>query len=389
MPSTYETAGSADAGRRGRRRRNAVVLALCVVAGALLVGGIAVPVAGSAVGASTSSVTVRKDVKDLTAAEKRAFVAAVKKAKRTPDPRHPGLSRYDVFVMWHRDAFLCKNAWRQDGNFAGAAHNSPTFLPWHRQYLHEYEQMLREVSGDPTLALPYWDWTDPKSTAATFAADFMGGNGDADQGYAVTDGPFRKGEWRISIQDPAAVLDGVKTPETYLVRNFGVFMDAAIALPTKTEVAAAIDVHRYDHRPFDANSPDDRSFRNTIEGWRDATPGECGDGWLNVSEEAGSPHVLHNAVHIYTGGIWKEGDKVVQGTMAYNTSPNDPVFFLHHANIDRIWAAWEQAQRQHYRPQSGAEQGWNGGDTMWPWRDRPINSWFGTLRNGYRYASLR
>lgn len=373
--------------------RRRIVLAASFTAAAVALVAVCIPVASSALtgGAqtiSTPTISVRKDVKDLSAQEKRAFISAIKKAKRTPDPRHPGLSRYDVFVEWHRDAFLCKNAWQQNGNYAGAAHNSPTFLPWHRQYLHEYEQMLREVSGDPTMTLPYWNWADPESTAAVFASDFMGGNGDPTADHAVVDGPFRKGEWAITIQDPAPTLVGVQTPKPYLVRNFGAFLDQTVSLPTKAEVAESVSVHRYDHKPFDASSPDARSFRNTLEGWRDAKPGECDSGWLGVTEESGAPHTMHNVVHIYTGGIWKEGDDVVQGTMAYNTSPNDPVFFIHHANVDRIFAAWESKQRQHYRPQQGAEQGWNGSDTMWPWRDRTINSWFGTLRNGYRYASL-
>jgi tyrosinase len=28
--------------------------------------------------------------------------------------------------------------------------------------------------------------------------------------------------------------------------------------------------------------------------------------------------------------------------MTAATSPNDPIFFLHHANIDRIWWNWQQ-----------------------------------------------
>lgn len=350
---------------------------------------VGLPVSGSVLaGDQAARIAVRKDVKDLTAKEKRAFVAAVLKAKATPDPANPGLSRYDVFVDWHRDAFDCSLAWRQAGNFAGAAHNSPTFLPWHRQYLSEYERMLQEVSGDPTLTLPYWDWTDPASTAAVFAPDFMGGDGDPSQEHAVLDGPFRKGAWRITVQDPPAVLAGMAEPKPYLVRNFGSYFEREMPLPTAEEVRESLGVHRFDHAPYDASSPERLSFRNTLEGWRDAEPGTCNDGWLDVSEPDGAPHVLHNAVHIHVGGLWKVDGKVAMGTMAYNTSPNDPVFFLHHANIDRIFAAWELAQGQHYRPRSGAPEGWNAADTMWPWHDRTINSWFGTLRNGYRYARL-
>ena len=39
---------------------------------------------------------------------------------------------------------------------------------------------------------------------------------------------------------------------------------------------------------------------------------------------------MHNIVHRFIGGD--------MGTAA---SPNDPVFFLHHCNIDRIWANWQ------------------------------------------------
>lgn len=28
--------------------------------------------------------------------------------------------------------------------------------------------------------------------------------------------------------------------------------------------------------------------------------------------------------------------------MVVSTSPNDPVFFLHHCNVDRIWATWQK-----------------------------------------------
>jgi hypothetical protein len=50
------------------------------------------------------------------------------------------------------------------------------------------------------------------------------------------------------------------------------------------------------------------------------------------------------------------------------TSPNDPVFFLNHCFVDKLWAMW---QRQHlgegYLPVSGAATGHNLHDAMQPW----------------------
>ena len=378
---------------RRQGRGPVAVMVAAATAAAVGIGGLVWVATASArptVPAGDSTVLVRKDVKDLTKAEKAEIIAALKKAKTVPSPWDPSLSYYDQFVWWHVHAFDCENGWRQfqGQDWAGAAHNSPTFLPWHRQYLDLFEKMLQSMSGDPKLALPYWDWTDPASTAAVFADDFMGGDGDPAKSYAVMTGPLRKGQWKINVQDEPAMLKGVTKPKPYLVRNFGAFPAGEVSLPTAADVQQTLTVHRYDAAPYNARSPLTRSFRNDIEGWRDALPGVCDDGWIDESEPGDAPHEMHNVVHIYTGGIWKVGSKVSQGTMAYNTSPNDPVFFFHHANIDRIWAAWEQSGSGHYQPQSGAKEGWNGDNTMWPWFDRTINSWFGTVRNGFRYAEL-
>lgn len=361
-----------------------IITVIAIIAAA----AIAIVLASPALSSFGAPVLVRQDVQDLTPAQKKAFVDALLKAKRTPSPFNPGISYYDQFVQWHKDAFRCDIAWKQENNFAGAAHNSPTFLPWHREFLHKFDEMLQQMSGDPTMTTPYWDWTDPKSTAAVFSPDFMGGNGNAAQGWAVTDGPLRKGKWRITIQDPPEILNGSAPPTPYLRRNFASMPAGKSALPTKSQVRWTLDRHAYDHTPFDGSSPAKDSFRNSLEGWRGALPATCDSGWVDQSEENGAPHVMHNIVHVYVGGVWIADGKPNEGTMAQNTSPNDPVFFIHHANVDRIWAAWELKQGGHYRPRTGAAYGWNATDTMWPWYDRTINSWFGTERNGYRYASL-
>jgi tyrosinase len=44
----------------------------------------------------------------------------------------------------------------------------------------------------------------------------------------------------------------------------------------------------------------------------------------------------------------------VGGNMVTSRSPADPLFWLHHANIDRIWARW-QDKPQNERPANGPE----------------------------------
>ena len=43
------------------------------------------------------------------------------------------------------------------------------FLPWHRGYIGYLECIIRDLSGDPTFALPYWDWTANPGLPSQFA----------------------------------------------------------------------------------------------------------------------------------------------------------------------------------------------------------------------------
>jgi tyrosinase len=221
---------------------------------------------------------------------------------------------------------------------------------------------LQEVSGNPDLTIPYWDWTvDDTPAGCPWQDDFMGGNGDPNDHNIVKTGPFREGEWRLVIFDFDDAATESQFPSLggnipWLTRGFGTD-PIGRSLPTAQEVQQALSMPTYDVAPWDEDSDWKISFRNYLEGWRPGT---------NPPQ-----HAMHNAVHLWVGGS-TDG---VGGSMESDSSPNDPVFFLHHANIDRIWVEWERRYGQVYLPVSGARKGQNLYDAMWPYNPpvRPID----------------
>src|SRR5947209_2667393 len=117
----------------------------------------------------------RRHHRDLTAAQKTAFVNAVLVLKNNIDSvMHPGKqSPYDDFVEVHKNAML------GPAMFDPIPHGTSLFYPWHRVLLRQFELAIQSV--EPSVVLPYWDW-DPSGTSNPFTSDFLGGDGDAAQG---------------------------------------------------------------------------------------------------------------------------------------------------------------------------------------------------------------
>jgi len=57
----------------------------------------------------------------------------------------------------------------------------------------------------------------------------------------------------------------------------------------------------------------------------------------------------------------------VGGHMLAMTSPNDPIFFLHHANVDRLWAKWQINHPGDSNYPTTGNSGHALNDLMWPW----------------------
>lgn len=301
---------------------------------------------------------IRKNVKYLTNEEKSDFINAVLLLKTVPSPYDASVNYYDQFVKWHREAFdEIDHGDHQMMKYP--AHMGPAFLPWHRQFLLLFEEALSNVSGKK-INLPYWDWTDPNSTQIIFDNNFMGPQGEPGNGWAVMQGPFRKDNWVITIFDQD---DDIKTP--YITRSFG-SMPSNPNLPTLQMLNTALSMSNYDVAPFDQSADTTKSFRNFLEGWRGWVYEPDSTGKLILVRKPGHASAMHNAVHLWVGGMI-DSVQGITGTMTFNTSPNDPVFFLHHANVDRIWAMWERINGSKYSPVSGAAIGHNLNDIMQPY----------------------
>ncbi|MFT6338334.1 MAG: tyrosinase [Saprospiraceae bacterium] len=326
---------------------------------------------------------VRKDAKDLTAEEMSDYVNAILTLKATPSPYSDTLSYYDTFVRLHQMAVE-----RTKCTGFGVAHMNPAFPAWHRKMLILYEDALSDVSGKD-IALPYWDWTDQASTDATFSTALMGGTGDPTDEYALNDGPFRKDNWQVNLFTISANYIGLN-PHPWLVRNFaatisgsGKYPGYPVSLPTTADIDNCLSITTYDMAPWDCSSETEpnTSFRFCLEGFTDEyCPGQqathnIGHDWIAGFFEIPVMNIEMIPVSAYNSFcneymLDTVPNNVRVGSMEpLDVSPNDPAFFMHHCNVDKLYADWQEIGDNFnvYEPVSGEAQGYNLTDQMYPY----------------------
>lgn len=147
------------------------------------------------------------------------------------------------------------------------------FLPWHRLYLHYFERILRAASGDDTLALPYWNYSDPNGRAIPLA--FRWPDGAENALYDANRNRFEG----TAFQPPLFINRGDPLPAN------------------RTDTRASLAEREFDR------------FSDTLE------------------------NGLHGTVHVDIGG--RGGDM-----SGFDTAGLDPIFWLHHCNVDRLWSRW-------------------------------------------------
>jgi hypothetical protein len=214
----------------------------------------------------------------------------------------PNVANVDQAKFWSR----CPHG----GDF-----HSADFLPWHRAYTHYFERILAYHTGLADFALPYWDYSDKslRKFPREFGVKHLNGNirDDSPENINPLYHPERD-EYLTSYEHPFAV--GLPYLE---------LSDSAV------DASAAMAAGLF----FGA------SEREGLGGWINDSDGTT-RGLLETSP--------HDPIHRVVGGIIASAFDAnnnpigfTHGAMATPpTAAFDPIFCVHHSNIDRLWAEW-------------------------------------------------
>jgi tyrosinase len=190
-------------------------------------------------------------------------------------------------------------------------HGSWYFLPWHRMYLRAFERIVQHFLEDASWSLPYWYAIDPD-----------------DPGKAVVPPAFL---------DTTLADNNLHTDERSRTAKAGLPFHGAIDFGLLGQTV--IDALR---APLFTTS----TGRDTFGG------GERADLSFNGGERGLLENVPHGLVHSLVGNDYDEdGNLLDPGWMgSFYTAGLDPLFWLHHANVDRLWDVWLRLDPAHLNP---------------------------------------
>jgi hypothetical protein len=259
---------------------------------------------------------------------------AVQKMRQLP-PRHPFSWIFQANIHWRpfypdyvyqqadESDDPAKQLFRDATGFAPAAdvfnkcpHGNWWFLPWHRAYLYFFERILRWASGSNKLTLPYWNYADDsqRMLPEVFRSPTTDGkpNGPPNPLYLPS---------TVTFEDAGGQLQAFPLRDASL--NSG--LTQLTPYVTSTNALRLLS--------FTNSSPDGPLQAFGSPRACDSTCA-CGSGGLES--------VPHNQVHNAIGGnAVQVGDALRVGFMGdVSTAARDPIFWLHHSHIDRLWESW-------------------------------------------------
>jgi tyrosinase len=189
------------------------------------------------------------------------------------------------------DAGIQQLFWRQ------CQHGTWFFLPWHRGYLLAFEAVVREAvieaGGPEDWALPYWNYFEDGQSALPpeFASEDWPDEGTNPLFTQFRNGPA--GDGKVFVDTTRVNLDAMSVADFTGVDTGG---DTGFG---------GVDTGGFAHG-------------GSVHGRLESQP--------------------HDIVHVQVGGPRRN-----PGLMSIpDFAGLDPIFWLHHANIDRLWEVWRR-----------------------------------------------
>lgn len=272
----------------------------------------------------------------LSKTQRKEYIAAVQclgtLPPKTPLSAAPGVRRrYDDFVATHI-------------NQTFSVHNTGNFLGWHRYLTWAYETALRDECGY-TGYQPYYNWplwaSDPAASPALDGSDTsMSGNGELgcteQAGYGIPTNA------QPNILIPHGAGGGCLKDGPF--KDFGMNLGPVFSDLTCTPPNPIMDFAN----PQFGLGYNPRCLKRDISPWTssqwtsDAQVKallDC-DGifcfWANM--QGGVPAFADNFMGVHTAGHFTIGGDPGSDFVSSN---GDPWFYLHHAQIDRVWWMWQ------------------------------------------------
>jgi tyrosinase len=179
-------------------------------------------------------------------------------------------------------------------------HGSWYFLPWHRMYLFHFESIImaevKKLGGPSDWALPYWNYSD-----------------DGDPNARLLPTAFRSPTKADGTAN--ALYVPTRTKECNLGQQFADDADVSIVAPLREPEFVSLEFGTGFGGP-ETNFMHGGSLIGSLE----LTP--------------------HGNIHVAVGGWMSQ----------FFTAGLDPIFWLHHCNIDRLWQVWLDRDSSHADP---------------------------------------
>ncbi|MEG4086350.1 tyrosinase family protein [Microcoleus sp. POL10_C6] len=219
------------------------------------------------------------------------------------------------YTKSHQDRLI---AWDNCTHYAHGERtevSDDNFLVWHRLYLYHFENIVRALSGDKNFALPYWRYVSLGST-------------DKNPGDIFLTMPEA---FRLPADDSNSLFEDGR---------FSKLLNGE-----KIEAGFA-GKHLYNEVEGLIRTPDFKEFNNII---KDELHGSMHDYIGGGDGKYADPHNKFNKIF---NGVFNGNAKTPEwgdGLMADVISAGfDPIFWMHHGNIDRLWDQWTNSDNGNF-----------------------------------------